>query len=182
MLVRVSICMSFFKIWSVLCACLFISCKDFKNWKSSCASSLTIQFEPEKDLVVPGALKNLSSERIQKGFFVLSPSKDTHNKWFQLSGTQTIPLNPDANEVSFTIENEIYYRKITVRYERVISLISPEAGGLQQEYIVRNIELHTNTDPKNPKRHLFTKFKIEQPVLRRNKDKNKHDANVTLYY
>ncbi len=176
--------MSFFKVWAILVACLFTSCKDFKNWKSSCPASLIIQFDSEKDPGVPGALKKLSSVQIRKGYFVLlpPPSKEDQNALFRLSSKQTIPLNPEANEVSFTIENQSYFSKIIVQYERVISLISPEAGGLQQQYRVQNIELHTSTDLKDLRRPLFTKFKIEQPVLRHSKDKNKHDAHVTLYY
>lgn len=179
MLVRVPFCTSFFKVWAILCACCFGSCKDFKNWKNSYSPSLIIHFEPEKDPVVPNALKNLRSEKIQKEFFVRLPHKGAHNQAFKLIGTQTIPLNPDANEVEFTIESISFCQKIKVFYERVASLISTEAGGLQQAYVIQDITFGTDTDPNDLRSPLFTKFKIEQPVLLK-KDKNKH--HVTLYY
>lgn len=169
-----------FPILAVFGTCFLASCKDFKNWKSVYASSLTIRFEPEKDPIVPNALHSLKSKKLEyQTFWLSSPMHPSPSPGFFLNPTRTqeIRLDPSADEVSFTIENHFYYHKVTVQYERIVSLISPEAGGLQQAYVVRNIVLDSLSDgSRSP---IFTQFKIAGSIPRK-KDKNKD--HVTLYY
>ena len=152
-----------------------VSCKDFTSWKSRYDTKVIIQFKPEMDVLIPEVLKDLRSEKLEGlsfSKFILLVNQKVDN--FRLSKNLHIPLIADGNQVSFIINNEEYYHKVTIFYERVVSLISPEAGGLQQKYIIKNIEFGT----KDHRRSIFKKFKIESSVPLK-KGKKQH---VTIYY
>lgn len=154
-----------------------LACKDFKNWESRYGHEVKITFELEKDEWAPEIAKDLGSYKLSKQDFIKQPIVTDNDEKFLLTDPLTIPLDPDANEVSFELKdkNNIYYHSVTIYYKRMVSLISPEAGGLQIQYVIKPIQLGT----KNNKRPIFKKFKIENPVpLKEEKDK----THVTLYY
>lgn len=159
-----------------------LSCKDFKSWESIYDCEVKIKFESEKDEWAPQVLKNLQSAKTSK---LLNESKLTaflgNNKHIEISNNSLcIPLNPYADAVSFALSSledkgNSHYQTVTIYYQRRFSLISPEAGGLQVQYTVKDIKFST-TNNKNP---FFKKFTIEDPIpLKEEKTK----THVTLYY
>ncbi|WP_342264980.1 hypothetical protein [Cardinium endosymbiont of Philonthus spinipes] len=155
------------------------SCKDFKSWESSYTPNVQIALVQEKDGDAPAVVKDLHSIVLEKFSWTKRPVVTRNDSCFLFSSTSelTIPLNPNADTVSFEVENigGIYYHKITIYYDRIVSLISPEAGGLQIQYVIKRIQLST----KNTKRPIFKKYTIDNPVPLK---AEKNQTHVTLYY
>lgn len=167
---------------AIIPLCLFglLSCKDFKSWESRYTSQVNIVFKQKMDDLVPDKLKDLHSIKLASRNF-LEGLIGTKKKHCSLSNILSISLNPDANQVSFEIEDDDYYQKVTIFYERIVSLISPDAGGLQQQYIIQNVKFCA----KDNKKVIFKAFKIERPVPLVEKENfaTKNTQNhVTIYY
>ncbi|WP_114909969.1 hypothetical protein [Cardinium endosymbiont of Sogatella furcifera] len=151
-----------------------LSCKDFKSWESKYGNQVKIAFAPAKDKRVPGALADLQSELLSElTFYKLSPLLTKDSPPFLLKDGLSISLDPNADAVSFELidENRCYYFQVTICYERMVSLISTEAGGLQVQYTIQEVQCN--------KKDFFKKITIDGPVpLQAEKEK----PNVTLYY
>ncbi|MEF2232654.1 hypothetical protein [Candidatus Cardinium sp. TP] len=150
-----------------------LSCKDFKSWESKYGKQVKIAFLPAKDKKVPGTLADLQSERLSALRFWQLPLLTEHDAPFLLKDGLSIPLDPNADAVSFELidENARYYLQVTICYERMVSLISTEAGGLQVQYTIQGVQCN--------KKDFFKKITIDGPVpLKAEKEK----PNVTLYY
>ncbi|WP_243518770.1 MULTISPECIES: DUF6452 family protein [unclassified Candidatus Cardinium] len=166
-----------------------LSCKDFKNWESRYASQVNIKFEVEKGEFNPELPQNLQSLKIEKLFKennLIAFLASDNNQLVEIKishDSVSIPLNPNADTVSFNLASRgtkhktMYYQTVTIRYERKASLISPEAGGLQIQYLIKEIQLHTmpNTNP------IFKRFSIESAVPLQ-VDTKESKTHVTLYY
>ncbi|WP_250238403.1 hypothetical protein [Cardinium endosymbiont of Oedothorax gibbosus] len=125
----------------------------------------------------------MQSYKLSKLNFKIKPpatNGDTNISLNKKNKRLPIRLDPDANEVSFELEgleNNIYYHKVTIRYKRIVSLISPKAGGLQIQYVIEGIKF----SPKRHKRPIFKEGKSENPVpLKGEREKDK--THVILYY
>ncbi|WP_243018182.1 MULTISPECIES: DUF6452 family protein [Candidatus Cardinium] len=165
-----------------------LSCKDFKNWESKYASQINIKFEVEKSEFNPELPRNLQRLKIEKLFkekdLKFSASDNNQLVDIEIShDSVSIPLNPNADTVSFNLasrstkDKTMYYQTVTIRYERKASLISPEAGGLQIQYFIKEIQLHTMPN-SNP---IFKRFSIESAVPLQI-DTKESKTHVTLYY
>ncbi|WP_339044482.1 hypothetical protein [Cardinium endosymbiont of Tipula unca] len=166
----------------VITWCLFglLSCKDFKSWESRYLAQANIIFKQKTDNLVPEKLKDLHSVKLESRKFLVV-SMGSEKKYFSFSATLPIDFNPSANQVSFEIEDDDYYQKVTVFYERMVSLISPDAGGLQQQYTIQNVQFYT----KDHKKPIFKAFKIEKPVpfvAKGNAAIKDNQSHVTIYY
>lgn len=150
-----------------------LACKDFKSWESRYVSELKIQFKQEEDERAPGVLKDLGSQKLSEHRFIKTPAKPG-DKPIQLIDLSVL-LEPDACEVGFALEDDTYYHRVTICYEPIVSMISPEAGGLQIQYLIKDIRF----DTKNNKRPIFKRATIEHPVPLKEKENEPH---VTLYY
>jgi len=158
---------------------LFISCKDFRNWNSIYTDTVNIAFEQEGDPLVPNTIKDLHSEKMKdRDVFIHFLHKEVKREETQLH-KKTIPLSliPDDNKVQILVRSsdESYYHQVIIHYERVVSLISPQAGGLQQKYIIKSIDL----EKQEGKKTIFKGFKINDAVPL---EENKHSTHVTIYY
>lgn len=168
----------------------FASCKDFQSWDSKYTCKVLIKFESDKDPLAPQTLKSLQSALIEDRQFIKLPIYDTgqndtindpvsQGKPFQLRKMDSFPLNlrPDTDFVSFEVRSMdgLYYQKVTIHYKRNISLISPDAGGLQIQYVIKSIELTTQPNKKN----IVHRFAIEAAIPLK---ENTTNANITLYY
>lgn len=156
-----------------------LSCKDFKSWDSTYGYEVNIKFELKKDEQVPEKAEDLQSHKLETLFFKKPQIATSNGENVFLKNDLTIPLNPNANAVSFELEDEnnIYHHKVTICYERKPSLISPEAGGLQIQYTIKRIQLSTKANKRSiVKGHIITK---PIPLKEDKKDTTHH---VTLYY
>lgn len=167
---------------AIIPLCLFglLSCKDFKSWESGYTSQVNVVFKQKMDGLVPEKLKDLHSLKLASRSF-LEGLIGAEKKHFSLSNTLPIYLKPDANQVSFEIEDDDYYQKVTIFYERIVSLISPDAGGIQQQYIIQNVKFCA----KDNKKAIFKAFEIEKrvPFVEKENFATKNNQNhVTIYY
>lgn len=151
-----------------------LACKDFKSWESRYVGELKIQFQQEKDELAPQVLKDLGSQKLSEHRFIKEPAKPG-DKPIQLTDDLCVLLEPDACEVGFVLEDNTYYHRVTVCYEPIVSMISPAAGGLQIQYLIKDIRF----DTKSNKRPIFKRATIEHPVPLKEKENEPH---VTLYY
>lgn len=180
MFVSFPLSFALFKYFRKACMLLWLSgllsCKDFKSWESIYGYEVKIKFEPEKEELVPDILKNLQSYKLSKLHFIKKPIITDEDKTVTLYSL-SLPLDPNADAVSFELENENnnYHNKVTICYERIVSLIAPGAGGLQIQYTIKDVQLHT----KLHKRSIFKRCTIEKFVLLK---EEKEKAHVTLYY
>ena len=166
------------KKWCVLA--ILTSCKDLKNWDSRYDTTLNIKFQPAMDPLVPTVCQELHSKKLEALPFSKVLLKDNQKaELFYLSQTLPIPLIPDGNRVSFFLTDDAsyYYHKVTIHYDRIISLISPEAGGLQQKYVIKDIVFTNKAD----KRSIFKTFTIEHAVPLKI-EKATQTQHVTIYY
>lgn len=166
-----------------LCLFILLSCKDFKSWESRYTDQIHITFEQKKDDIVPDKLESLRSVSLKFENFQVDgdiiKDKKKNDRSFTLENPFSIYLKPTINQTSFTIYNDAYYQKITISYECIVSLISPDAGGLQQKYIIKNVEFSN----KKNKKTIFKTFKIENRVPSIKEDNTKlNDNHVTIYY
>lgn len=85
----------------------------------------------------------------------------------------------DGNRVSFFLTDDAsyYYHKVTIYYDRIISLISPEVVGFQQKYVIKDVAFTT----KAGKRPIFKTFAIEHAVPLK-KAKATQTEHITIYY
>ncbi|MGI2298731.1 hypothetical protein ACRRVB_02965 [Candidatus Cardinium hertigii] len=168
-------------------------CKDFKNWESIYGNVLNIKFEKAMDEWAPGVLEDLGSEKLSELHFLknitfpnkkndsLSIINSDDDKILQLTTNLRIELKPNTNQVSVkligaTNKQNPYHQKVTIYYETIVSMISPQAGGLQIQYRIKDIQFDKNTN-----KPIFKRFAIEHPVLLK-KEEAQSNANVTLYY
>ena len=160
-----------------------MGCKDFKNWQSSYNPEISITFKPEKDALVPAVFKDLRSEKLAGMSWHRCIEGGVLEKVHPLkqSNPMKIPLKPDQNAVAVEIRDSEaearYYHKITIYYKRKVSLISPEAGGLQQKYILTHVVFSTQPD----KQPIFKSHEIESAVPLKTKEAEKK-THVTIYY
>lgn len=158
-----------------LCWMMTLSCKDLKNWQSRYSNELKIQLKPEMDEHVPNVVKNLRSQKFQHELFELIRDGGIKIVYSLLDLSKfSIALPIDANSVQIVFRNAKYAHKVTILYERTVSLISPLAGGLQQQYYIKAVKF----DSYNQQIPLFKTYKIEHPVLL----KDQENSHVTLYY
>ena len=152
------------------------SCKDFKNWEPTYASQVKIKFETKKDKLVPEVVADLGSVKLSRLDFK-QPIDTESDKNFLLQNDLSIPLDPAADQVSFALESidQRYYQKITICYARTPSLIAHEAGHLQIQYRITDIQFST----KNNKSTILKEFTIDNPVPLQQEQNKSH---VTLYY
>ncbi|WP_419241718.1 hypothetical protein [Cardinium endosymbiont of Nabis limbatus] len=154
-----------------------LSCKDFKNWESKYGSKVQIKFEEKKDQWILDKPEDLGSIKVPDSFLIKIKKPVYINKSFKLENGLDIQLDPDADEVSFELEDDRhrYYHKVVICYKRTLSLISHEAGGLQVQYTIKDIKLI----PKDNKKAIFKEYKIENPIPLK---EEKAQTHVTLYY
>ncbi|CCM10003.1 protein of unknown function [Cardinium endosymbiont cEper1 of Encarsia pergandiella] len=159
-------------------------CKDFKNWESAYVDVVNIEFKKAMDEWAPDIPEDLGSEKLSElQFHIKLPDG---NKNSSLEEILNITLKSNTNQVSFelieaTDKQNPYRQKVTIYYETNVSMISPQAGGLQIRYYIKDIQFD-----KNSKKPIFKRFVIKDPVLRNPKKEgrhvNKEENNVTLYY
>ncbi|MGI2257643.1 hypothetical protein ACRRVD_03895 [Candidatus Cardinium hertigii] len=154
-------------------------CKDFKSWESKYSDVLNIKFEKKMDEWAPDIPEDLGSEKLSELKFHTEP---TFSKYFKkLANNLKIPLDLNTNQISFelievTDRQNPYHQKVTIYYETTVSMISPQAGGLQIAYRIKDIQFDKNT-----KKPVFKHYTIEHPVLLHSKDEAS-ETHVTLYY
>ncbi|MDD9139900.1 MAG: hypothetical protein NQ127_03145 [Candidatus Cardinium sp.] len=165
------------------------SCKDLKNWSSPYVSHITIEFEQKKDEA--GHLESLRTCLLQKELFYVKldrNSKSDGDRVFvgnleELQGKleNKIVLEPNVTFFSFELYNAHYYHKVIVTYDTVTSLISPEAGGIQRKYTIKQValiaETVTQAGSTATRKPIFCGSHIEQATLEK-----KGTVNVKLFY
>ncbi|MBX9889922.1 MAG: hypothetical protein K2X94_01475 [Amoebophilaceae bacterium] len=157
-----------------------IGCKDFKNWQSVYGSKINVTFKPVMDGLVPAVVKDLRSVKLNQMIFYKRIGGGSWENISSLNPAKSIeiPLKPGENEVSVEIQGQSgYYHKVTIHYKSTLSLISPEAGGLQQKYILTHVVLSTQPD----KQPIFKSHEIESAIPLKTKEAEK-TTHVTIYY
>ena len=173
---------SYSNIFKAICLLSLLSCHDFKNWQSQYTNKITIQFSPEKEPI--GVLKNLSSQAIESEFFYfnVNHNHETSDQKHAIKlQKEEVELDPNKNQVSFEVYNIHYYSKVIIFYQRELSLISPEAGGMQCKYIIQSIQLQNDAINHNKKKAIFKNKKINNTVPYKDQQRN-DTTHVTIYY
>ncbi|WP_156933595.1 hypothetical protein [Cardinium endosymbiont of Bemisia tabaci] len=162
-----------------------MGCKDFKNWESIYGNELKIKFQVAMDEWAPGVPEDLGSEKLSGPVFSIEPTFLGNKENFKLTDILKIPLDSSTNQVSFELieatigKQNPHHQKVTIYYETIVSMISPQAGGLQIQYRIKGIQFDKNTE-----KAIFKRFEIEHPVLLNSKNEGvqTHVNHVTLYY
>ncbi|AWN81378.1 hypothetical protein [Candidatus Cardinium hertigii] len=166
------------------------SCKDLKNWSSPYVSHVTIEFGQKRDAA--GHLASLRTCLLQRELFYLKLDRNAKSDGYRvfMENLEKLPerlknkivLEPNVTSFSFELYNTDYYHKVIVTYDTVTSLISPEAGGIQRKYTIKQIELIEETAPQadgTPARKpIFCDYRIKKATLK----KEKRSVNVKLFY
>jgi hypothetical protein len=176
-----------------------LSCKDFKSWESKYADQVIIKFEQEKDKYIPSKLRWLHSAKLKNEKFICKlpvlkrnpaknqsaqPGAPTEELDTILVKENKLDLDPTANSVHFVVYNDHYYHKVIIDYERIISLISPKAGGWQIQYLIKNVRFNTENNGRKP---IFKEvWNPAQSIESKNaEDKTNHNKKInviTIYY
>ncbi len=112
-------------------------CKDFEDCRTPYKSTITVKFTTpvsEKAKLAIDAIRGLESNQEFKG------SKNEE-------ATYVLPLDPHADSVVFVIGHFPFTDTLTIHYERVVSLLSPQCGA-QQEYVLKKVESTFTPQPK----------------------------------
>jgi len=158
--------------------CIF-SCTDFQSWNSVYEDRIVIAFKQEEDPDVPGCPKYLTSVKLADypmDLCPLQPAQKRKEITLTKNAKWSIPLMPNENYVSFLIKDDYYYHRVTVFYDRIASLISPQAGGLQQKYTITRV-IFTTKDGRLP---IFNRYQILQATPLNTDKQSVH--HVVLYY
>lgn len=160
------------KVFMLLGLFGLLSCKDFKSWDSKYACRIQIKFEPAMDELVPGKYSDLHTPFILTDRLLPEPEVDQefNPKWYPNGRRLLITLRPDVNQVKVKLEGVV----VLISYECVLSLISPEVGGFQAQYLINNIEFI----PTDSSRVFLKKFEIKNPTPLSTEEK----THVTIFY
>lgn len=187
----------------LICLLGMVACKDFKNWESNYPHQVEIKFKREEEPFGYYVVKDLASEKLANIQFMTTPMLRDSNP-FRLNSCEysplSIPLDPNNNKVSFEVFDvetikanamqvnfeppyvvrKMYHQKVTIDYEKIVSMISHQAGGLQIQYLIKKISFDTEEN----KKPIFKKFTIEYTDTNKNHDSKKKEPkiHVTLYY